>query len=128
MKINLGLEKQKKKPQRKPPKRKVKRRRNLVKVTPDIIRHEFIGTEGKIAKSQHAGYVGIYGEVIDETKNTFTILQKGKAKSVEKNLQRQGLSFPWNAVCERSRFGRSRRYRENGKNSCCGTRVPSILT
>jgi ribonuclease P protein subunit POP4 len=55
-----------------------------VKVTPDIIRHEFIGTEGKIAKSPHAAYVGIHGEVIDETKNTFTIMHKGKTKSVIK--------------------------------------------
>lgn len=56
-----------------------------MKVTPDIIRHEFIGTEGKIAKSQHACYVGIHGEVIDETKNTFTFMHEGKAKSVIKN-------------------------------------------
>jgi ribonuclease P protein subunit POP4 len=56
-----------------------------VKVTPDIIRHEFIGTEGKIAESPHADYVGLRGEVIDETKNTFTILHNGKAKSVVKN-------------------------------------------
>jgi ribonuclease P protein subunit POP4 len=56
-----------------------------VKVTPDIIRHEFIGTKGRIAKSPHADYVGIHGKVIDETKNTFTIFHKGKAKSVIKN-------------------------------------------
>ena len=56
-----------------------------MKITPDIIRHEFIGTQGKIAESPHAGYVGIRGEVIDETKNTFTLLHKGKAKSVMKN-------------------------------------------
>jgi ribonuclease P protein subunit POP4 len=56
-----------------------------VKVTPDIIRHEFIGTEGKIAKSPHSDYVGLHGEVIDETKNTFTIMHEGKAKSVIKN-------------------------------------------
>jgi ribonuclease P protein subunit POP4 len=56
-----------------------------VKVTPDIIRYEFIGTEGKIAQSSHADYVGIQGEVINETKNTFMIMHKGKAKSVIKN-------------------------------------------
>jgi ribonuclease P protein subunit POP4 len=56
-----------------------------VKVTPDIIRYEFIGTEGKIAKSPHADYIGISGKVTDETKNTFTILHKGKAKNVIKN-------------------------------------------
>ena len=56
-----------------------------MKVTPDIIRHEFIGTEGKIAKSQNASYAGIRGKVIDETKNTFTILHEGKPKNVIKN-------------------------------------------
>jgi ribonuclease P protein subunit POP4 len=56
-----------------------------VKVTPAIIRHEFIGTEGKIAESPHADYVGIRGKVIGETKNTFTFLHKGKAKSIVKN-------------------------------------------
>ena len=56
-----------------------------MKVTPEIICHEFIGTEGKIAKSQHADYVGIHGKAIDETKNTFTNLHKGQAKRVIKH-------------------------------------------
>lgn len=55
-----------------------------MKVTPDIIRGEFIGAEGKIAKSPHSGYLGLVGEVINETKNTFTILHAGKAKNVVK--------------------------------------------
>lgn len=57
-----------------------------MKVTPDIIRGEFIGAEGKIAKSQHSGYLGLAGEVINETKNTFTILHAGNAKNVIKDL------------------------------------------
>ncbi len=52
-----------------------------MKVTPDIIRHEFIGAEGKITKSRHEGYVGIHGEVIEETKNTFTIRHGEKRKT-----------------------------------------------
>ena len=56
-----------------------------MKVTPDIIRHEFIGTEGKIAKSPHADYLGIHGRVINETKSTFTIMHNGKAKNIIKN-------------------------------------------
>jgi len=55
-----------------------------MKVTTDIIRDEFIGTEGRIAESRHPDYVGVSGEVVDETKNTFTITQKGKQKSVIK--------------------------------------------
>jgi ribonuclease P protein subunit POP4 len=56
-----------------------------MKVTPDIIRGEFIGTEAKVSKSTHPGYVGLYGKIIDETRNTFTILHEGKRKKVIKN-------------------------------------------
>jgi len=56
-----------------------------MKVTPDIIRGEFIGTEGKIAKSQHSSYIGLSGKIINETKNTFTLLNAGNAKSIIKD-------------------------------------------
>jgi len=56
-----------------------------MKVTPDIIRGEFVGTEGKIARSQHKAYIGIRGEVIGAPKNTFTIMHKGKAKNIVKD-------------------------------------------
>ena len=71
-----------------------------MKVTPDIIRDEFIGTEGKIAKSPHADYVGIHGEVIDETKNTFTIMHRGKAKSVVKSSAIFNFKFSDGTIAE----------------------------
>ncbi|MGB9714038.1 MAG: ribonuclease P protein component 1 [Candidatus Bathyarchaeales archaeon] len=55
-----------------------------MKVTPDIVRYEFIGTEAAVAKSKHPSYIGIRGKVIDETKNTFTILHEGKRKTIIK--------------------------------------------
>ncbi len=55
-----------------------------MKVTPDIVRCEFIGTEAKVARSRHAGYAGIRGKVMDETRNTFTILSHGVRKTVLK--------------------------------------------
>jgi ribonuclease P protein subunit POP4 len=55
-----------------------------MKVTPDIIQYEFIGTEAKVSKSTHPGYVGILGKIIDETRNTFTILHEEKRKKVIK--------------------------------------------
>jgi ribonuclease P protein subunit POP4 len=55
-----------------------------MKVTPDIIQYEFIGTEAKVSKSKHLGYVGISGKIIDETRNIFTILHEGKRKRVIK--------------------------------------------
>lgn len=71
-----------------------------MKVTPDIIRYEFIGTEGKISKSPHADYIGIHGEVIDETKNTFTILHKAKAKRIVKNSAVFNFKFSDGTVIE----------------------------
>jgi ribonuclease P protein subunit POP4 len=56
-----------------------------MKVTPDIIREEFIGTHGTVACSPHTGYVGISGKVLGETKNTFSISQKENIKTVVKN-------------------------------------------
>jgi len=56
-----------------------------MKVTPQIICSEFIGAEGKVAESRHADYVGLSGQVIDETRNTFTFLHAGEAKSVVKD-------------------------------------------
>ena len=56
-----------------------------MKVTPDAIREEFIGTNTTIASSPHAGYLGINGEVVGETRNTFILQQQGKMKSVVKD-------------------------------------------
>jgi ribonuclease P protein subunit POP4 len=56
-----------------------------VKTTPDIIRYEFIGAQAKIVKSRDSSYVGVSGKMIDETRNTFTILHKGKRKIVVKD-------------------------------------------
>ena len=56
-----------------------------MKVTPAIVQQELIGLNVKVVKSYHAGYVGIEGEVLDETRNTLLILHKNKKKSVIKN-------------------------------------------
>ncbi|HMK94736.1 MAG TPA: ribonuclease P protein subunit [Candidatus Limnocylindrales bacterium] len=55
-----------------------------MKVTPDIICYEFIGAEGKVAKSPHEDYVGVGGRVIGETKNTFIFLRENQRRSVIK--------------------------------------------
>ncbi|HVP93095.1 MAG TPA: ribonuclease P protein component 1 [Acidobacteriota bacterium] len=56
-----------------------------MKVTPELVRYEFIGTEAKVSKSKHSGYVGLSGKILDETRNTFTILHDGKRKTVLKD-------------------------------------------
>ncbi len=57
-----------------------------MKVTPDIIRYEFIGTHARIAQSAHTGYIGLAGQVVAETKNTLTLIHQGQPKSVIKEL------------------------------------------
>jgi ribonuclease P protein subunit POP4 len=54
-------------------------------ITPDIIRNEFIGTHAKISKSSHRGNIGISGKILDETRNTFKILDEGKTKTIVKS-------------------------------------------
>lgn len=54
-------------------------------VTPDIIHCEFIGTEAKIVKSKNRDCKGIHGKIIDETRNTFTILHEDRKKKIIKD-------------------------------------------
>ncbi len=56
-----------------------------MKITPNVTRYEFIGTEAKVAESRHQGYVGISGKIIDETRNTFVILHEGERKRIVKD-------------------------------------------
>jgi ribonuclease P protein subunit POP4 len=56
-----------------------------MKVTPDIARHEFIGTEAKIARSKNSDCKGISGKVVNETRNMFTILAEGREKIIAKD-------------------------------------------
>jgi len=56
-----------------------------MKVTQDIIREEFIGTTGTVTNSPHSDYLGISGKVLSETRNTFSLQQKGKTKRVVKD-------------------------------------------
>ncbi len=71
-----------------------------MKVTPNIIRCEFIGNEAKVAKSKHQGYLGISGKIIDETRNTFTILHEGEKKKIIKNSSVFHFRFPDGTVVE----------------------------
>ena len=56
-----------------------------MKVTPDIIRCELIGAEAQVAKSTHADYVGLSGKIIDETRNTLTLLREGTKRMIMKD-------------------------------------------
>jgi len=57
----------------------------MMKITPSIVQDEFIGLASKVVKSSNPGLVGITGKVVDETRNTFTLLQNGGQKVVAKD-------------------------------------------
>ncbi len=71
-----------------------------MRITADIIKHEFIGTEGKVVESRNADNVGIKGRVVDETKSTLSILQKGKMKKIIKETAIFHFKFPDNTIVE----------------------------
>jgi len=55
-------------------------------ITPEnLVRHELIGLEVKIAKSTDPTQKGLKGKVIDESYNTLKIETKGKEKVIPKS-------------------------------------------
>ncbi len=57
-----------------------------MKVTPEIVRYEFIGTEIKVVRSSNQTCIGLYGRVINETRNMFTLMFENRKRTVAKNL------------------------------------------
>ncbi|RME55512.1 ribonuclease P protein subunit [Candidatus Woesearchaeota archaeon] len=51
----------------------------------DVLKHEFVGREIEIISCTNPSLVGKKGVVVDETKNTFTIDEKGTFKKVLKS-------------------------------------------
>jgi ribonuclease P protein subunit POP4 len=56
-----------------------------VKLTPTILKNEFIGLNAKVVDSSNPNVVGIEGKVINETRNTFVITHGNKNKTIAKN-------------------------------------------
>jgi ribonuclease P protein subunit POP4 len=71
-----------------------------MKLTPSILQNEFIGLYAKVVKSSNPYCVGIYGKVINETKNTFTIKQKDQDKIVVKNISIFHFVLPDKSIIE----------------------------
>ncbi len=56
-----------------------------MKITPEIVQHDFIGLVAKVKKSSNPSCVGIRGQVVDETRNTLAIQQDTRKKIVVKD-------------------------------------------
>lgn len=55
----------------------------------NIVRHELIGLGVVVVDANNKSLIGIEGEIVDETRNTFII----QTKSGEKSVLKKGTSF-----------------------------------
>ncbi|MSR85804.1 ribonuclease P protein component 1 [Candidatus Woesearchaeota archaeon] len=55
----------------------------------NIVRHEFIGLDVVVVDAENKTLIGIKGEIVDETKNTFVI----ETEHGEKSVLKKGASF-----------------------------------
>jgi ribonuclease P protein subunit POP4 len=71
-----------------------------MRVTPDIVRSEFIGRQAEIITNTPYGNVSVSGTVVDETRNTFVVLARGKRKSAIKESTVFRFELPDRAIVE----------------------------
>jgi ribonuclease P protein subunit POP4 len=64
-----------------------------MKITPDIIRYEFIGSKGVVAASPNMNLMGVGGLVVGETRNTFMFQNQGLTRSVIKEAATFDFTF-----------------------------------
>ncbi|RLI24111.1 MAG: ribonuclease P protein subunit [Candidatus Hecatellales archaeon] len=66
----------------------------------NIVRHELIGLEARVAGSSHKGYVGISGRVVDETRNMLVILSQNGFKKIPKKTSTFHFKLPDGSLVE----------------------------
>ncbi|KPV64506.1 MAG: Ribonuclease P protein component 1 [Candidatus Bathyarchaeota archaeon BA2] len=71
-----------------------------MKVTPDIVQQELIGLNAKVVGTSHPGYMGIAGRVVDETRNTISILHKDRKKIIIKSTAVFHFTLPDGTIVE----------------------------
>jgi len=71
-----------------------------MKITPDLLRQEFVGLDAKVVKSSNSSQTGISGRIIKETRNTLVILHKDTEKTVIKNVTVFHLMLPDGTLVE----------------------------
>lgn len=71
-----------------------------MKFTSNIIQDEFIGLESSVVRSLNNCSVGITGKIIDETRNTFTILQNKTKKVIVKDISIFNFVLPNGTIIE----------------------------
>ncbi len=57
-----------------------------MRITPNLLRQEFVGLDAKVVKSSNSSQTNISGKIIKETRNTLVILHKDTEKTVIKDV------------------------------------------
>ena len=65
-----------------------------------LLSQEFIGMRIKVVKSANSELCGIFGTIIDETKNTILVYHKGKPKIVPKKNSIFNCTLPDGKIIE----------------------------
>ncbi len=59
----------------------------MTQITPqNILRHELIGLNVKVARASHPSLKGLHGRIVDETKNMLTLVSKGRRILIPKSV------------------------------------------
>ena len=69
-------------------------------VSPSVVQYELIGLETTVVKSSNPDVVGLSGKVVDETRNTLTILQDNTEKVIVKDTSVFEFVLPDKTVVE----------------------------
>ncbi len=71
-----------------------------MKVTPAVIQRNLIGLKARITHSSNHNQVGITGIVVNETRNTFTLMQNKERKTIAKDQAVFHFTMPDTTVVE----------------------------
>lgn len=60
----------------------------------NILQHEFIGLQAKVIKSSNSSLRGREGMIVDETRNTLVLEEKGELKTLPKSGVKLRVTLP----------------------------------
>ena len=71
-----------------------------MRITPEILRQEFISLDTEVVRSSNSSLVGVAGKVVDETRNTFVIRSKTQNRTVIKDVSVFIFTMPDGTIVE----------------------------
>ena len=67
----------------------------MIQINPyNLVRHELIGLDVRVMRSQNRQLVGLKGRIVDETRNTLILKDRDKQFVISKNIVSLRFSLP----------------------------------